>query len=263
MPVNEFKTFAGGKNANVISQKDYEELEALDVGFQTGIARSEQLNKVWRQATTGVAALAQFVSDTTGYDVLDNGNVNDFLTKLVTAFESKSLSRKNPFGDIAADGNDAINQALKNLGLGEGSALPIGVPIPWPLATPPNGWLKCNGAAFDKTKYPKLATAYLSGNLPDLRGEFLRGWDDGRGVDSGRGLLSLQADDFKRFTLKYFGPSSGTGTTTVFALKNNSNGIYTSGISQGSNPVAPAFQVPGGNETRPRNVSFGYIVRAA
>ncbi|MFP8706579.1 phage tail protein, partial [Enterobacter asburiae] len=36
----------------------------------------------------------------------------------------------------------------KNLGLGEGSALPVGVPIPWPSATPPTGWLKCNGAAF-------------------------------------------------------------------------------------------------------------------
>ncbi|MFQ3427042.1 phage tail protein, partial [Escherichia coli] len=35
-----------------------------------------------------------------------------------------------------------------NVGLGEGSALPVGVPVPWPSATPPTGWLKCNGAAF-------------------------------------------------------------------------------------------------------------------
>ena len=80
----------------------------------------------------------------------------------------------------------------KNLGLGEGSALPVGVPVPWPSATPPTGWLKCNGAAFSAEEYPKLAKAYPTNKLPDLRGEFIRGWDDGRGVDNGRGLLTLQ-----------------------------------------------------------------------
>lgn len=142
--------------------------------------------------------------------------------------------------------------------------IPVGFPLPWPAATPPTGWIKCNGAAFDKAKYPKLAAVYSSGNLPDLRGEFLRGWDDGRGVDSGRALLSSQADDIKKFVLKYFGPSAGTGTTTVFALQNGMNGIYTTGISQtGGAATVDAFQIPGGAETRPRNIAFNYIVRAA
>ncbi|PSN08524.1 phage tail protein, partial [Siccibacter turicensis] len=47
-----------------------------------------------------------------------------------------------------------VAEVLKNLGLGEGSALPVGVPVPWPLPTAPDGWLKYNGAAFDKAKYP-------------------------------------------------------------------------------------------------------------
>lgn len=47
-----------------------------------------------------------------------------------------------------------------NVGLGEGSALPVGVPVPWPSATPPTGWLKCNGAAFSAEDYPNLAKAY-------------------------------------------------------------------------------------------------------
>ncbi|MDN0646565.1 tail fiber protein, partial [Escherichia coli] len=68
-----------------------------------------------------------------------------------------------------------------NVGLGEGSALPVGVPVPWPSATPPTGWLKCNGAPFSAEEYPKLAKAYPKLKLPDLRGEFIRGWDDGRG----------------------------------------------------------------------------------
>ncbi|MGE1752875.1 phage tail protein [Escherichia coli] len=78
--------------------------------------------------------------------------------------------------------------------MGEGSALPVGVPVPWPSATPPTGWLKCNGAAFSSEKYPNLAKVYPTNKLPDLRGEFIRGWDDGRGIDSGRNLLSAQND---------------------------------------------------------------------
>lgn len=81
---------------------------------------------------------------------------------------------------------------IKKVGLGEDSALPVGVPVPWPSATPPTGWLKCNGAAFSAEEYPELAKAYPTNKLPDLRGEFIRGWDDGRGIDAGRALLSLQ-----------------------------------------------------------------------
>ncbi|HHY7480706.1 TPA: phage tail protein, partial [Escherichia coli] len=76
--------------------------------------------------------------------------------------------------------------------MGEGSALPVGVPVPWPSATPPAGWLKCNGAAFSSEMYPRLAKAYPTNKLPDLRGEFIRGWDDGRGIDAGREILSFQ-----------------------------------------------------------------------
>ncbi|MEE3687386.1 phage tail protein, partial [Escherichia coli] len=100
--------------------------------------------------------------------------------QLLTALRALLLSRKNPFGDIKSDGT--VPTALENLGLGEGSALPVGVPVPWPSATPPTGWLKCNGAAFSAEEYPELAKAYPTNKLPDLRGEFIRGWDDGRGV---------------------------------------------------------------------------------
>ncbi len=79
-----------------------------------------------------------------------------------------------------------------NVGLGEGSALPVGAPVPWPSATPPTGWLKCNGAVFSAEEYPELAKAYPTNKLPDLRGEFIRGWDDGRGIDAERTLLSVQ-----------------------------------------------------------------------
>ncbi|EGI37790.1 bacteriophage tail fiber protein, partial [Escherichia coli TA271] len=114
------------------------------------------------------------------------GNDPNFATTVLNKLAEKLAKDQN--------GADIPEPALfvKNLGLGEGSALPVGVPVPWPLATPPTGWLKCNGAAFSSEMYPKLAKAYPANKLPDLRGEFIRGWDDGRGIDAARALLSIQ-----------------------------------------------------------------------
>lgn len=189
--------------------------------------------------------------------------------QLLTALRALLLSRKNPFGDIKSDGT--VKTALKNLGLGEGAPA-IGVPFFWPSAAMPNtvidSWsgmvfLKFNGAKFSATDYPVLAKVFPSLVLPEARGDFIRIWDDGRGVDSGRGLLSTQSDLMKQFTLQYYGPSAGTGTRTVFALQSNANGIYTSGISQNDGSgTAAAFNVPGGTETRPRNIAFNFLVRA-
>ncbi|WP_281985915.1 phage tail protein, partial [Escherichia coli] len=61
----------------------------------------------------------------------------------------------------------SIKDVLNYLGLGEGSALPVGVPVPWPTATPPAGWLQCNGATFTKEQYPVLARVYPTLRLPD------------------------------------------------------------------------------------------------
>nr|WP_193160886.1 tail fiber protein [Citrobacter youngae] len=148
----------------------------------------------------------------------------------------------------------------KNLGLGDGSALPVGVPVPWPLPNPPQGWLKYNGAPFDKIMFPKLGAIYPSGILPDLRGEFIRGWDDGRGVDSGRTLLSEQvASSIGRFV-------SGTSTTgvvgtTVYDLDGTTPGDANwAGIATGMTTKTIQQQR---DAVRPRNIAFNYIVRAA
>jgi len=134
---------------------------------------------------------------------------------------------------------------------------PAGFPLPWPQATPPAGFLKCNGATFDKVKYPKLATAYPSGVLPDLRGEFIRGWDDGRGVDPGRIILSNQLHMLASHSHTLVSwPSSGNPASHGGAQDaNGGNGE----AYQSNSPVLPS----GGTETRPRNVAFNYIVRAA
>lgn len=157
---------------------------------------------------------------------------------------------------------------LSYLGLGEGSALPVGVPVPWPSVTPPTGWLKCNGAAFSAEEYPELAKAYPSGKLPDLRGEFIRGWDDGRGVDTGRAILSAQ--EWLTGSHCHYIRSWDAWNNTVLepndrqgdSLLSTDNAVQGGAINGRFNSQYRT-EFSGGNETRPRNIAFNYIVRAA
>ncbi|HEP1896144.1 TPA: phage tail protein [Kluyvera cryocrescens] len=149
--------------------------------------------------------------------------------------------------------------------------MPVGFPLPWPQATAPDGWLKCNGAPFDKAKYPKLAVAYPSGNLPDLRGEFIRGWDDGRGIDTGRGMLTSQGDAIRNITavLCDLSANSGvegtTGAAYISWRWDSKTNVTTGNTSWGQYnlTIDASRQVPTANENRPKNIAFNYIVRAA
>ncbi|EFB6847449.1 TPA: tail fiber protein [Escherichia coli] len=177
----------------------------------------------------------------------------------------------------------SIKDVLNYLGLGEGSALPVGVPVPWPTATPPAGWLQCNGATFTKEQYPVLARAYPTLRLPDLRGEFIRGWDDGRKVDTRRSLLSGQAATFIRTALQdYYGYDLNTNVKVGIAFA-TADSVITVGNpanpKAGNNsdyvPASADNSITGIQRTaednftgawismRPRNVAFNYIVRAA
>lgn len=289
MATNNFKPFATAANANVMSQVDWEALPALLSGFISGPAKSAQVNKAIRQASFIAAALAQYTANKSGLDVLDDGDLNGFIAKMSAAFgkDFQALdatlsalaglatgANKLPYftgNDTAAQtdltsvgrdiiGKNTIADILTYLGLGEGSALPVGVPVPWPSATPPTGWLKCNGAPFSAAQYPKLALAYPSLALPDLRGEFIRGWDDGRGIDNDRALLSTQAALAGTITgnsnpMKVTPNESGTPIMDWFVLN---------GVSFNDDPstvVKTIIVTPG--DTRPRNIAFNFIVRAA
>ncbi|ENQ9434520.1 phage tail protein [Escherichia coli] len=193
------------------------------------------------------------------------GNDPNFATTMLNA-----LSGKQPL-DITLtnlSGKDVAG-LLTYLGLGEGAPA-IGVPFFWPSAAMPNtvidSWssmvfLKFNGAKFSATDYPVLAKVFPSLVLPEARGDFIRIWDDGRGVDSGRALLSAQSDDFKTHEHKILG-LNGSGSNVVFGTVSNASPLYTSGVSQPAGSALPAFQNPGGTETRPRNIAFNFLVRA-
>jgi hypothetical protein len=119
--------------------------------------------------------------------------------------------------------------------------------VMWGASTVPSGWLECNGQST--AGYPNLITLFGT-NLPDLRGEFVRGWDNGRGVDVDRALLSAQAQSIQPHTHSYTAPSSAT---TPFAGGNSSGSIPSS--------VAATTGSTGTAETRPRNVALMFIVK--
>ncbi|HBV2907626.1 phage tail protein [Citrobacter freundii] len=217
-----------------------------------------------KAAVAGLVGSSPEALDTLNELAAALGNDPNFATTVMTALAGKM--------DKAANGADIadISAFLKNLHLGEGSALPVGVPIPWPTAIPPEGWLKCNGASFISSQYPKLAQVYPSLKLPDLRSEFIRGWDDGRGVDAGRQVLTSQTDAMQPII-----GSIGYGTNGMFTY---ADGVFT-GINResGDGVVTQATSISQykqahldsstvtrtAAETRPRNISFNYIVRAA
>jgi microcystin-dependent protein len=124
----------------------------------------------------------------------------------------------------------------------------------------PSGWLECNGAAISRATYGTLfasiGTNYGAGdgattfNLPDLRGEFLRGADRGRGVDVGRAVGSAQADMIKSHShdVATFAGSAGSG-------------VRNGGADGGQFNVGGAGIAAGGTETRPRNVALIPVIK--
>ncbi len=149
--------------------------------------------------------------------------------------------------------------------------IPVGVPLPWPTENPPIGWRICNGEHFDKKQCPLLALAYPSGKLPDLRGEFIRGWDAGRKVDNGRKILSPQGDAIRNITgrigyVRQGGSSPPVIADGAFMQERTFNANVASGKNDNWGSVAsfdPSRVVPTANENRPRNIAFNYIVREA
>ncbi|MDT6962897.1 hypothetical protein QTN24_15460 [Cupriavidus sp. SZY C1] len=85
MATNDFLVFGGGAGANVIPQVTYSGLTARTAGFSSGVAQSAQLNKVWRQSSIMAAVLAQFISDQTGQDAVDDGTTATLLANLKAA----------------------------------------------------------------------------------------------------------------------------------------------------------------------------------
>lgn len=140
----------------------------------------------------------------------------------------------------------------------------------------PSGWLECNGAAISRATYGTLfasiGTNYGAGdgattfNLPDLRGEFLRGADRGRGVDAGRVIGSAQGDAIRNITGEFVGydkdgDSGGVWKGAFQSLGGSAGSGGTSGFGETPTRFDASLVVPTAAENRPRNVALLTIIK--
>ena len=186
-------------------------------------------------------------------------------------------------GKQAADGDLTAIAALTGTGVLQRDAAntwalsPMtGAVMTFAMSTAPTGWLKCNGAAVSRTTYSTLfdaiGTTFGVGDgsttfaLPDLRGEFVRGYDDGRGIDAGRSFGSAQAAGLPNINA-YAQAIAGQGTvsTGAITLTNYGGQFGSSGGGTFANLTfsAQASNAIYGNSTtvQPRNVALLYCIK--
>ncbi|MDD1022757.1 phage tail protein [Pseudomonas sp. TNT2022 ID1048] len=226
-----------------------------------------------------VAQLQQFL----GLDAYSNSDYPDTLLVAANGGGTQALPGNAEWGSgVARPRNLAVMWCIKawNAPINQGnidvavlvkelaalkSAHPVGAIIPFPKAEVPAGYLELNGSVHSIAAYPDLA-AYLgttfnkgdegAGNfrLPESRGEFLRGWDHGRGVDAGRGLGSWQADEFK----SHF----HTTNNTSYVGSDPTLWVYGDSGSGSITPPSVQTNTAGGIETRPRNLAVMWCIKA-
>ena len=223
----------------------------------------------------GGAFVADSVADFAANQYLQIG-ANNVNTYLHNKRSGKYLSMRND-GELRYDGKRLLD-ASDLLGM-----VPSGTVLYFAGQTAPAGWLKANGAAVSRTAYAALfaaiGTTYGVGdgrttfNLPDLRGEFLRGWDDGRGVDSPRPMGSAQVDAVRQHYhgIGYISPNNDDGAfvlrnwtiaeqqTLQFINGNGNSAIRT--LSASSNLGTTNAIDESAGETRPRNVALLAIIK--
>jgi microcystin-dependent protein len=142
------------------------------------------------------------------------------------------------------------------------AAVPVGSVTMYAANTAPTGWLECSGAAVSRTTYAGLFTAIgtvfgvgdssTTFNLPDMRGEFARGWDNSRGIDPARAFGSAQGQAIEAHVHSITPPS---------ATDDTGSGLTTTGTG-GAETITPYNTAStGGTETRPRNIALMFIIK--
>ncbi|MGJ8524091.1 hypothetical protein R84981_002809 [Carnimonas sp. R-84981] len=275
MAKNSIQPWANGTGSNRMTDAAYQRWDKSH-GFEKGTASSEEANTLWATNSLVASAFGQFAADGSGTDVTtDMGR-----DQLVDAFKA------------------ALTQFI-NMGTGvPGSVVPVGSPIPWPKDEAPKGWLLMEGQSTDG--FPVLKQLY-GDRLPDMRGQFIRGCEQGRAV------LSTQDDQIKAhehdkgsLSTSEAGGHTPSGKTAPAgehfhnydrqtSERTEDGGGFDDGYKKrvfnepAETSVEPAHEHElvmeavdphihpvtgntgsfGGNETRPRNIAFNYIVRAA
>ncbi|ENA7024427.1 tail fiber protein [Escherichia coli] len=132
---------------------------------------------------------------------------------------------------------------------------PVGAPIPWPSDTVPSGYALMQGQTFDKSAYPKLAAAYPSGVIPDMRGWTIKGKPA-----SGRAVLSQEQDGIKSHTHSASASSTdlGTKTTSSFDYGTKTTSSFDYGTKTTNSAGNHSHNIPVGHTGAGNGVSAGY-----
>jgi microcystin-dependent protein len=221
------------------------------------------------ELTLGADLKAKFVSKiATAQEASDGTDNSKIMTPLRVAQEylRKAGGVMTGVLTLAANPTLAMHAATKSYvdALLSGDGMPVGAVVPFSSSAVPQTWLFANGQEVSRTEYAELfallGSPASSGNgsttfnVPDLRGEFIRGWDGGRGVDVGRAIGTAQGDEFKNHAHR---SQYANITPASFDYTNQGVEIAASGLDW-SYPTTAT----GGNETRPRNVALMYCIKA-
>ena len=202
-------------------------------------------------------------------EVLPKNKVPGEYTRVKTNDRGIVVSGDNPSTLAGMGITDAFTKAQIEAMIAQASALPVGATVAFPLDKVAPGFLELDGSVKSIATYPDLATflgtAFNKGDegggnfrLPESRGEFLRGWDHGRGVDAGRAIGTYQADLIKQ----HIHDMSSIATTTVNA--GVSGGVSYAAAREDTNAsgLTTRINTSGGTETRPRNLAVMWCIKA-
>jgi phage-related tail fiber protein len=168
--------------------------------------------------------------------------------------------------------------------------VPVGTVIPFAKDVLHNGYLECDGTPISRDTYSALfafiGTHYGDGdgsttfNLPDLRGEFIRGWDNGRGVDVSRNIGTSQAEEVEPHNHSASSNSTGSHSHDIYERGSDNCGLGSlwsvdrfrkcddrgpsrngTILSSGSHSHTITVDNSTGTETRPRNIALMYCIK--
>lgn len=259
MPTNQFKAWGTAVDANTLTYSSYSALTTLITkGFQPGVAESIQMNTVLRQVSSMTAAVGQFSTTYGALDAVDDGNVTNLVASIKSAIDAI----------VASSQYWKTGMLMTMMGLGSA------------VATPP-GFIYLNGANVSRTGASAALWAALGSpntgdgsttfTLPDYRGYFLRGLDDGRGLDVDGAGRSLGSTQLSAVQLHQHMTAWGENGTGAFGRTNTGGRLGT----QGSDYDNYWFKTNDGSdydstvnaagvvstETRPKNIAVQFFAK--
>lgn len=215
-------------------------------------------------ASEAAAAVSETNAATSEANASDSEDAAEVSETNAAASEAIALAAAGDASASAAVAAASEANVIAALGT---SIIPAGAVSQFARQTPPTGWLKCDGSAVNRTAYADLfaaiGTTFGSGdgsstfNLPDLRGEFVRGWDDGRGVDASRQFGSSQDDALEEHGHMFTGEAARDGEvsgTPNWIMLDNGN-LFNKTDQITATHIDPATANVA-EETRPRNVAL-------